>query len=173
MPVLRHAIPLLLAVLLAVPFAGPLAVPFAGPAAAGGGIEVAHPWARPTIPNRPGAVYLGVHNLGDAPDRLVGARAEGVGAVELHRSEEKDGVMTMTPVDSVEIPAGGMAHLGPGGLHLMLFDIEGRLEAGATLPLTLEFERAGDVAVDVPVSRDPPEQYQGGGHGHDGDGHDD
>ena len=142
-----------------------LAAVVAGPAAAADGIEVVHPWARPTIPDRPGAVYLGIHNAGDAPDTLVGARAEGVGAVELHRSEEKDGVMTMSPVEAVEIPAGGMAHFGPGGLHLMLFDIESPLKAGESLELTLEFEQAGEVPVSVAVTRDAPTHGHGEEHG--------
>ena len=49
------------------------------PAFAGSVIEVMHPSARPTIPNRPGVTYFGVHNLGDEPDRLIEARAAGVG----------------------------------------------------------------------------------------------
>lgn len=144
MRLLRHMILLLPALLLA------------APALAGGAIDVTDPWARPTIPNRPGAVYLAIRNTGDAADRLVGARAEGVGAIELHRSEETDGTMTMTPVEAVEVPAGGMAELAPGGHHLMLFDIETPLKVGETLELTLEFERAGAVPVSVPVMRQAP-----------------
>lgn len=144
MRLLRIMIPVLAALLVA------------APALAGGAIEVTDPWARPTIPNRPGVVYLAIHNTGDAADRLVGARAEGVGAVEMHRSEEKNGTMTMSPVEAVEVPAGGTADLGPGGYHLMLFDIETPLAVGDTLELTLEFERAGAVPVSVPVMRQAP-----------------
>jgi len=125
----------------------------AAQAHAGSVIEVMHPWARPTVPNRPSALYFGVHNLGDAPDRLVGARAEGVGRIELHKSEEKDGVMTMFMVEGIDIPAGGMADLDPGGFHFMLFDIAKPLKEGDTLDVTLVFESAGDVEVQVPVSR--------------------
>lgn len=134
------------------------------PAQAGSGIEIADPWARPSIPNRPGVVYLAIHNRGDAPDRLVGARAEGVGAAELHEARQKDGVMMMAPVEAIEIPASGMAQLEPGGLHIMLFGLEAPLQAGDTLPLTLEFERAGDMPVSVPVTQGAP----AGGHQHGG-----
>ena len=139
----------------------------AAPAFAGSVIEVMHPWARPTLPNRPGVAYFGVHNLGAAADRLIGARAEGVDKVELHKAEQKDGIMTMAPVDALEIPAGGMAHLGPGGLHLMMFGIDPPLKEGDTLEMTLIFEAAGEVAITVPVSRtkgDP--QHHGEGHQH-------
>jgi len=125
----------------------------ATPALAGGVIEVMHPWARPTIPNRPGAAYFGIHNHGAAADRLIGARAGGVGKIELHQAEQKDGIMTMAPVDGLEIPAGGMAHLGPGGLHLMLFGIDPPLKEGGTLEMILIFEAAGEVAITVPVSK--------------------
>ena len=148
MPLCRLAIPLVLATLAA------------GPALAGSQIEVIHPWARPTIPNRPGAVYLGIHNTGDTADRLVGARAARAEAAELHKSEEKDGAMTMSPVEAIEIPAGGMAQLGPGGFHLMLFGLEAPLKPGETLDLTLVFQQAGEVSVGVPVAREAPQQGQ-------------
>lgn len=141
MTLIRRAIPLALAALLA------------GPALAGPMIEIANPWARPTIPNRPGAAYLEIRNTGDTPDRLVGARAEGAGKLELHKAEQHEGVMIMSPVESVEVPAGGMAKLAPGGLHLMLFDLAAPLAEGDTLNLTLEFEEAGDIEVAAPVER--------------------
>ncbi|HUF86978.1 MAG TPA: copper chaperone PCu(A)C [Thermohalobaculum sp.] len=160
---LCHALPAILALC--------LVTLLAVPAPAGGGIEVVHPWARPSIPNRPGVVYLGIHNLGDAPDRLVGARAGEAGSAELHKAEQKDGLMRMSPVEAIEVPAGGMAHLGPGGLHIMLFDLAAPLKAGDSLALTLRFERAGEVPVTVPVMRDG--HQHGGAHGHGDTGHGD
>ena len=157
----RFALPLVFASLIA------------APAFAGSIIEVMHPWARPTIPNRPGAAYFGVHNLGDSPDRLIGARAEAVEKIEIHKAEQKDGVMTMSPVDAVDVPAGGMAHLGPGGFHLMMFGIEPPLKEGDSLEITLIFQGAGDVSITVPVSKkmgDPqhhgPDHQEGMQHQH-------
>ncbi len=141
---IRRVVPLILALLLG------------GPALAGGAIEVVDPWARPSIPNRPGVAYLEIRNSGDAPDRLVGARAAAAGAVELHKAEQTEGVMRMAPVEAVEVPAGGTARLAPGGFHLMLFGLEAPLAAGDSLDMILEFERAGQVPVSVPVRRDAP-----------------
>ena len=139
----------------------------AAPAHAGGIIEVMHPWARPTIPNRPGVAYFGIHNHGATADRLIGARAEGVGKIELHQATQTDGIMSMAPVDALEIPAGGMAHLGPGGFHLMMFGIDPPLKAGDTLELILIFESAGEVAITVPVSKTMGEpKHHGEGHQH-------
>ena len=153
----RLVLPLVLATLIA-----PLA---ASPVYAGSDIEVMHPWARPTIPNRPGVAYFGVHNLGDTDDRLIGAHADGVTKIEIHKAEQKEGVMTMTPVDAVDIPASGMAHLGPGGYHLMMFGLDPPLKLGDTLEVTLVFEAAGEVAITVPVSKTMGDQmHQGDGH---------
>ena len=139
----------------------------AAPAHAGGIIEVMHPWARPTIPNRPGVAYFGIHNHGATADRLISARAAGVGKIELHQATQTDGIMSMAPVDALEIPAGGMAHLGPGGLHLMMFDIDPPLKAGDTLEMILIFETAGEVAITVPVSRTMGEpKHHGKSHQH-------
>jgi len=144
-----------------------LAALVAAPALAGSVIEVKHPWARPTIPNRPGVAYFGLHNLGDTPDRLIGARAARVGTIEIHMARQQGGVMSMAPVEAVEIPAGGMAHLGPGGLHLMMFAIDSPLKEGDALEMTLIFESAGEVAITVPVSRTMGDMHQHGeGHQH-------
>lgn len=155
MKFLRLALPLVLALLVA------------APAFAASIIEVMHPWARPTIPNRPGVAYFGVHNTGDTPDRLIGARAEGIGKIEIHKAEQKNAVMMMSPVEAVDIPAGGMAHFGPGGLHLMMFGIDPPLKDGDILNMTLIFEAAGDVAITVPVANTMgDQQHMGTGHQH-------
>lgn len=138
----------------------------AAPAFADSIIEVMHPWARPTMPNRPGVAYFGVHNNGDTGDRLIGARATGVEKIELHEAEQKDGVMTMAPIEAVDIPAGGMAHLGPGGMHLMMFGIDPPLKDGDTLEMTLIFEVAGEVAVSVAVDKSMTGMKHGEGHKH-------
>jgi len=44
-----------------------------------------------------------------------------------------------------------MAELQPGGFHVMLMGLTGPLEEGGHFPVTLTFERAGTVTVDVAV----------------------
>ncbi len=41
--------------------------------------------------------------------------------------------------------------LRPGGLHVMLIDLTAPLQPGQTIPLTLRFEKAGEVTVQVAV----------------------
>lgn len=59
------------------------------------------------------------------------------------------GVMKMAPVASIEIPAGKVVKLEPGGYHVMLLDLAKPLTTGQNFTLTLTF--AGLGAVEVPV----------------------
>jgi len=46
-------------------------------------------------------------NSGGSPDFLLRAESDAAEFVEIHTSELKDGVMSMHPVESIEIPVGG------------------------------------------------------------------
>jgi hypothetical protein len=97
------------------------------------------------------AVYMVIKNDSSEPDRLIRAESDAAYSTELHKSENIDGVMTMRPVDSVDIPAGGAAELKPGGLHIMLVGLTRDLKAGDKLPITLVFDKAGKITVDAEV----------------------
>jgi len=117
-----------------------------------GALTIGHPWARATVgTSRPGGAYLTVTNKGAEADRLTGAESPVAGRVELHRSGMADGMMRMTPVEAIEVPAGGKVALEPGGYHLMLMGLKKPMVAGSKVPLTLVFEKAGRVAVEVTV----------------------
>ncbi|MEM6974385.1 MAG: copper chaperone PCu(A)C [Pseudomonadota bacterium] len=138
-----------------------------------GGLNIDHPWARPTIPNRPTAAYMTIKNAGEADDRLLRASSPAFGRIELHETTEVDGVMTMGKVEGIVAPAGGEAVLAPRGLHIMLFDATVQLAEGDNFPLILSFEEAGDVAVNVMVERQGGEAMEHGEKGHDQSGHGD
>jgi copper(I)-binding protein len=74
--------------------------------------------------------------------------------VGLHRSSMKDGIMRMRPVKAIEVFPGEPTAIAPGGLHIMLIGLKQPLVAGRTFPLTLTFERAGSVEVQVKVQED-------------------
>lgn len=59
--------------------------------------------------------------------------------------------MTMREVDSIELPAGEMVELKPGGYHIMLIDLVKPLEVGDEIELTLTFEKGGDRTVTAEV----------------------
>lgn len=130
-----------------------LLAPFAAAEAA---LHVEAAWARATAPGATnGAAYFRVVNGGSA-DRLLSARAGVSARVELHTHTMRGGMMQMHAVPAVEIPAGGRVEFAPGGLHVMLIGLGAPLTDGAVVPLTLEFERAGALRIDVPVRREAP-----------------
>lgn len=67
-----------------------------------------------------------------------------------------DGEMGMRPVEFVELPAGVAVELKPGGYHIMLIDLVAPLAVGTTIALTLGFENAGSITIDVPVLDEAP-----------------
>jgi len=132
-----------------------VAIALAAPAAAHeyklGDLTIDHPWARASAGNaKTGAAYLAVVNDGTEADRLVAANSP-VGRAELHTHLSEDGIMKMRPVDAVDLPAGERVVLEPGGLHVMLMDLAKPLMEGESFPLTLTFEKAGPIDVEVKV----------------------
>lgn len=98
-----------------------------------------------------GAGYLSIANAGPEDDRLIGLSSPRAARVETHEMAMDGAMMTMRKVDAIEIPAGGVATLSPGALHLMFFDISAPFVAGESVPVTLRFEHAGEVTLEAPV----------------------
>lgn len=132
-----------------------------------GEMTIDHPWARATAANQAnGAAYFVVDNGGE-PDRILSAATPVADRVELHTHIDDNGVMRMRQVEAIDLPAGETA-LAPGGLHVMLFELEAPLVEGESFPLTLTLEQAGEVEVEVKVE---PVTYGIGGDGHGHHGH--
>lgn len=118
-----------------------------------GGITIGHAFARSTVPGqKAGGAYLTLNNQG-AADRLVGARTDRAASVELHTMGMDGDVMRMREIDAIDLPSGKVVELKSGGLHLMLMGLKEPLKVGERFPLTLKFEKAGEVKVDVSVER--------------------
>src|SRR5260221_9770101 len=121
---------------------------FATPALAQ--VRIDDPWTRATPPGaKVGAGYLKITS--GAADRLVGASSPAAARVEMHVTEKKGDMMRMREVKAYDIPVQGGFELSPGGAHLMLVDIKVPFKEGAKIPLTLRFEKAGEVKVDLQV----------------------
>jgi hypothetical protein len=101
------------------------------------------------------AAYFTIHNPGAEDDRLISVTTPLAGRTELHRtSRGEGGVMTMAEVEGgVAVPAGEHVVFARGGLHVMLLDLAEPLQVGDQVPLTLTFERAGEVSVVAEVRR--------------------
>lgn len=119
------------------------------------GIEAHDPWVREAPPNvKVLAAYLQLHNHGDGTRTLVGVESPAFKRVEMHRTEERDGVARMVPATRVMIAAHGMVAFAPGGLHIMLIEPVAALKAGDTVPLVLHFSDGSTLSVKAEVRRD-------------------
>lgn len=123
----------------------------AAPAAQAGDIAILRPWTRAAGQGGNGGGFLAISNRGAAADRLVGASSPVARVTELHTHIRDGGVMRMRPVPEIEVPAGQTVMLQPGGLHIMLIGLNQLLIPGQAVPVTLRFERAGEVRVELRV----------------------
>lgn len=130
-----------------------------------GDIVIVAPAARAN-PNPVSAVFAHIENKGGEADRLVGAACDLAGMVQLHDVVTSGGQKQMQEVKGgIEIPAHGHVDLKPGGLHIMLMDLERPLKEGETIQVTLRFERAGEITIDVPVRKYENMSGEGSGSG--------
>ncbi len=122
-----------------------------------GGLVIDHAYALPTPPGaRTAAVYLRrLANQGPAADRLLGAETPVASRAAWHHSTlDERQVMRMQEVPVMELPAGFDRALRHGGeWHLMLEGLRAPLRDGDRFELTLRFERAGAVKVQVWVQQ--------------------
>ena len=117
-----------------------------------GPIEVTNAWARASAGRAgAGAAYFEVRNHGGKSDRLVSAKTDVSRMASLHAHVMKDNILRMVRVDALDVPAGGRATLKPGGHHVMLMGLAQPLMRGHSFPLSLTFEKAGTVTVEVVI----------------------
>jgi len=109
-------------------------------------------WARPGIAGGTSAVYFVLENPGSQEEALQSASSDVAEATELHLTEmADDGTMSMHHQMSVPIPAGEEVAFEPGGLHVMLINLQRDLSEGETISLVLKFKNAGEMRLEVPV----------------------
>ena len=112
-----------------------------------GKLVVEHPWIRaPKEGENKAYLYSFIHNLGDAPDKLIGVKAEKFGKVEFY-PDARGG----KPANGIVIPGKQTTTLAPGGAYVLLLDIKKHLEVGWGLEMTLTFEKAGEVVIDAAI----------------------
>jgi copper(I)-binding protein len=140
-------------------------------AAADDGLQVKAACERATAgAAKNGVAYLTLVNPGSQAARLLAASSEVAKHSGLHTHIMQDGAMMMRPVEAIEVPAGGQVVLKPGGLHVMLMGLVAPLQEGERFALTLAFERAAPLSVEVEVmgvGAMGPDAGQDAGHSQD------
>lgn len=118
-----------------------------------GTLEISHPWTRATPPTaQAGGGFLTITNKGTVADRLLAARSTVSDKVELHEMKMDGNVMRMRELEKgLEIPAGATVMLKPGGFHIMFMGLKAPLAKDAKVPVTLVFEKAGSIDIQLDV----------------------
>ncbi|MCG7576419.1 MULTISPECIES: copper chaperone PCu(A)C [unclassified Halomonas] len=134
-------------------------------------IEAEQPWTRATPPGAgAGGGFVTLTNHGDGDDMLIGATSPVTERVEIHIMEMDGDVMRMAPLPGgIELPAGGSVTLAPGGLHLMLMELDSPIVEGEPVPVTLEFQHAEPMEIELrvlPVGESPEGHHHESGHSH-------
>ena len=117
-----------------------------------GKISLDNGWARPGSQHGKSAAYLRISNGTASPDTLLSFSTKAAESIELHESiENDDGTTSMQPAGQQIISDGQKLLLEPGGLHLMLINLNRNVALGDSLQLSLKFARAGTVTTTIPV----------------------
>lgn len=125
----------------------------AGNAVTIGDLELTGAFTRAMAPNaKSGGGFVTIVNKGEEADRLIDARSAAAGMVQLHEMAMSNDVMTMRHLENgIEIPAGESVTLAPGGLHIMFMQVKAPFIEGTSVPVTLTFEKAGEVEIMLEV----------------------
>lgn len=118
-----------------------------------GKLEISDPWARGESGAAPqcGGFFV-VANKGETADRLVSASSRAAERIEIHAIKVVGGGIRMQQLaDGLRIPPDITLTLKPRGYHLLMLGMKVRLDPGATLPVTLVFDEAGSIDVELVV----------------------
>ena len=131
-----------------------LAAALAAAPAALAQVAVSDPWVRGTVAGQK-ATGAFMQLKADADVSLVGASSPAAGIVEIHEMRMDAGVMRMSAISALPLPAGKAVELKPGGYHVMLMALKAPLKEGDTVPVTLTFKdkdgKASTTLVNAPV----------------------
>lgn len=121
-------------------------------AAAADMVTVDEPYVRLAPPNAPAtAAFMVLKNAGEKDVKVLKADNPASKATELHTHLNENGVMKMRPVAAIDIKSKGEAVLKPGGLHVMLINLNAPMKEGDIVPITLTFDDGSSKKIDARV----------------------
>lgn len=132
-------------------------------------VRIDDAWARASMPGQQvGGVFF-VATSSDGAE-IRGARCECAATVQLHQTQEQQGMARMVEQASVRLPAGQPVQFRPGGLHVMLFGLKTALREGQTFVLHLSVDEKGKLS-EIPVKVTVRAAAAGMPHHHQGHQH--
>ncbi len=101
---------------------------------------VAEPWVRGTVAQQMATgMFARITSVNGG--KLVAASSPVAGVVEIHEMAMQGSTMKMRALPAgLDLPAGKVIELKPGGYHVMLMDLKQQLKVGDTVPVTLVVE---------------------------------
>ncbi len=116
-------------------------------------LTIAEGWARPTPPGASvAAAYVVINNASKRSERLLAISSARAGSVSVHRTVIENDIASMRAVPLLHLAAGERVVMAPGGLHLMLMQLQAPLQAGEEFTLKFKFELHGEMQVKVRVA---------------------
>lgn len=130
----------------------------APPAATLGSLEISQPWARSaSASSLEGGGFFTLVNKGGAADRLIAASSPAAERIEIHAIKVVGGDIEMRPLENgLAIHPGSTATFKPRGYHLLLIGLKAPLGPGGAVPVTLTFEKAGSIDIELAVAAPGP-----------------
>ena len=116
-------------------------------------VQVKDAWARPALQGQ-GATGAFMSLLAPNGARLLGASSPVAGVVEIHEMKMDGNVMKMRPVTVLELPAGRVVEMKPGGYHVMLMELKRPLAVGEKVRIDLRLETPDKRLITLPVDVD-------------------
>lgn len=116
-----------------------------------GMLSVSDAYSRPTAAGINGAVYLKIENNTPIPQTLASATTSVSQNVEFHQTRIEGDVAAMTRLESMDIAPYSTLEVAPGGLHIMLNELQQDLAIEDTFEILLTFESGLSLPVTVTV----------------------
>lgn len=134
--------------------AAALAASISLPVFAADTVSIEGAWTRATPPGAVNsATYAQLVNSGTEDRTIVSATTDAAEKVELHTVIAEDNMMKMRQVPYINIPAGSMTELKPGGLHIMFLGINEQLKDGGQVTVEVEFANGDKMSFDSPIKK--------------------
>ena len=112
-------------------------------------ISLDHVRARDTKPGtNNSAIFMNIKNASNADVKLVGVHSSVCKSTEIHTHKMENGMMAMVQVEDAAIPKNGETKLAPGGLHIMLMDLNKPIKDGDKVDLELKFSNGESIKLD-------------------------
>lgn len=106
----------------------------------------------PAVPGSPGAAYFTVSQGSGAARKIAGVYVEGAERAEMHETVTANGISSMRPIKEVALEAGKTTSFKPGGLHVMLFNLDDTLKAGNTTEITITLDNGDKASVPARIA---------------------